>query len=183
MEHASVTIQLAIEDVVAFSGFVARSSARMRRGLLLWVIAIVLFAAEYLLSAGHKPGAGSFHLNFLPIVIAVAVFFLLVKFLLRRRLRSEALWKENNPSLFLPNLCQVLDEGLYVENDRMQLLTRWTALVRVGESAKHFFVMETRIRGYIFPKRCFAAPEAAANFADQVRLQIEKHAAAPSVTA
>ena len=116
-------------------------------------------------------------------MLSSVFILLLAKFWVGRRMRSENAWKENNPSLFLPNLYQVLDEGLFVENDRVHLLTRWTAIVRVAESAKYFYVMETQIRGHILPKRCFSDPQAAANFADQVRLQMEKHAAAPKVAA
>jgi len=82
--------------------------------------------------------------------------------------------------MFLPNTYRVLDEGLSVENDRGQLLTQWTAIARVAESSKHLYVMETSVRGHAIPKRCFSTSEAAAEFADQVRMQMEKHGASPN---
>jgi hypothetical protein len=77
----------------------------------------------------------------------------------------------------------VLDEGLFVENGRGQLLTQWTAITRVAESGKYLHVMETSVRGHAIPKRCFSSPEAFTQFANRVRLQIEKHAAGSSAKA
>jgi hypothetical protein len=100
----------------------------------------------------------------------------------RQRIVSKGIWREDNSHLFRPNLYQVLDEGLYVESERGQFLTRWQAFERIVETAKYFFVMETRMKGHIFPKRCFSSPAAAVDFGRIVRDLGKKHAASRSPT-
>jgi len=186
MEYASVTVQLTIEDIVAFSSFNAKERKGKWRPFVLVGLAAMAFSGSYILSARRGPGTlaeRGFHWGFLSVALAGLFLVTLSRFWARRKFRSESYWRKTNPALFAPNLYQVLDEGLYLENDRGQFLTRWAAITRIVESAKHFYVMETRAVGHSFPKRCFSTPEAAANFADQVRFQIEKHAAAPGATA
>jgi hypothetical protein len=186
MEHASVTVQLSVEDINALTRHFEKENSRLiskflpaawwmfslKRRLALSFFLVLLFGFEVFFDSSPHP-----LFPWLPTFRAFVFGFMPMGFmfeLAKLRARSEAHLRKTRPSLFLPNAYRVLDEGFSLENDRETILTRWSALEGVLESKTHFWVMLNKVHGYVFPKRCFSFPEAAAHFAEQVGLQIAK---------
>lgn len=154
MEYASVTVQVSKEDLFAFFRLLEKGRRQE------WLVALPLglafgaFAVSFFLEPQGAPSNPSSSLLQLSLIFfGVTFIFLLISFFVQRWVRSERFLKKNNPSAFHLSLYQVLDEGLYLENDRGQGLTRWTAIGRVVESGKHFYIIDKRFRRLFFPKR------------------------------
>ena len=81
------------------------------------------------------------------------------------------------PAEFAATTLTVVDEGLSTRSERGEGVQYWKGIQRLIETSDYFFLMLGQYKGYVVPKRCFSTLEAAAIFGNQVRLQLEKHAA------
>jgi hypothetical protein len=183
MEKPSVTVKLTPEDIVAFIKY-QREPRDVRLRILrqmIWlgilVVALILGSLiAYDVSMSNLRGTPKALLLYSPSVwisVVVIVGFVGFTYVSKRRLLSEDVWKKDYPSMFLPTLYQVLDEGFYTENDQFQTLLRWMRIARVEETPTCLIVFEVPKGAHILPKRCFVDLESVAIFAEQVRLQIE----------
>jgi hypothetical protein len=183
MEPATVTVTLTPADYRRFSEFAIRPLKRMRRGLIMASIALALPTAVwmYTLYRHFHPSRYFPAHPFQPGQIIASVVLLLIWLLIFFSfwVRSHAFRPKNiaksSPGALLPNTFTVLDKGLFCQGDRGETLSHWTSVARFTETQEDFFVILAERNGYVFPKRCFPSLEAAAVFANQVRLHLEKH--------
>lgn len=87
-------------------------------------------------------------------------------------------YRKRMPDLFVPRRYTVSDEGLFCKGETAESITDWRAVLRFVETDRDFYLMVSKRNGIVLPKRCFSTREAAAIFANQVRLHLEKHAPA-----
>ncbi|HSI12504.1 MAG TPA: YcxB family protein [Chthoniobacter sp.] len=178
------TIELTSVEVSRFFKYVNYSRTwRIAAAILAFILMNLLLVAD---SLQHSESRHPIQDLWLPFV-ATVVFFGAVFYKTRRGL------KEMMPGLFLPTTFTVLDEGLLSSNARGELMQCWKSAERFVETEDDFFVMFAKGTGHpfpkrcspklegaasshILPKRCFSTKEAAAIFANQVRLHVEKYA-------
>lgn len=181
MDPATVTVQLTPLDIKAFSKFT--QGRYSWRGTALILLAGVLFSFSFELRGDHdrsgEPSAGGsgFLDAMLPAAVPILIFVGVLVFLLWKS-RQPSNYRKYAPGIFLPNTYTVHEEGLFCQNERGETLNYWKVVLRFVETPNHFFIMLAERNGHILPKRCFPSLEAAALFANQVRLYLEKHAPA-----
>jgi hypothetical protein len=181
MDPATVTVQLTLPDIKAFSKF-SRGRHSWRSTALI-LLAGVLLSFSFVLKNDHgrsdAPPAdvGEFLDDMLPALVPILIFVGVLVFLLWKA-KQPSNYQKYAPSIFLPNTYTVHEEGLFCQNERGETLNYWKVVFRFVETPDHFFIMLAERNGHILPKRCFPTSEAAALFANQVRLNLEKYAPA-----
>jgi hypothetical protein len=177
MDPATVTVQLQPADIRKFSQFAGRSP---RRVWLLFLVAFMFFGTSLVLRLqGARTRGSDLQHTFVDWATPLAPIFIFgVTFVAIYwwRVTSRGNYQKRYPGAFLPTTFSTLDEGLYVQNDRGEILHYWKIIERLGETPDYFFLMIGQRTGHIIPKRCFNTQEAAAVFANQLRLYLEKHA-------
>jgi hypothetical protein len=83
--------------------------------------------------------------------------------------RQRSYWEKLDPDYFRPMVHQVLSEGYYAESETAQALYLWPAVARFVEKKEHLIIHLRSNRGFIVPKRCFASPEMAAEYARRIQ--------------
>jgi hypothetical protein len=181
MDPATVTIQLQPADIRRFTNFAAGG---LYRRLILF-FALLFFGINLLISLSEKTSHGPLLqdreftakvIGSLAFFLIYTVFFLVVVRVVLWWASSRSVYRNTWPAAFLPNTYSVLNEGLFCENELGETLNYWKFIKRFVEQKDHFYIMLSKRRGHVIPKRCFPTLEAGAVFANQVRLQLEKHA-------
>lgn len=176
MEPARVTVLLVPGDLQRFVRFVAGYRRTMKQRLVLFAISSLTVAAYVFL----MPGGGESRrepntlYRFYPvglIVLGGGVYAWA-----HLRLRRRSFWERHTPGALVANTYEVREAGLHCESERGEVLNRWMAVERLVETDEYLYVMLAERQGHVLPKRCFPSLEAAASFASQVRLHLEKQA-------
>ena len=178
MDAATVTVQLDSADLHRFKRYLGNPTGISRRSAFLCLVAVLMFGVAFVKNqldpgAPHRPGYP--HHNTVdslseaaPVVLGLGVF---VYYLWRGKRPVD--YRKIAPHLFLPHTYSVHDEGLCWVNARGEGLNYWSAVTRFVETDQDFFVLLTEKTGHVLPKHCFPNLEAAAIFANQVRLHLE----------
>jgi hypothetical protein len=194
METASVVIQLQPADLKRFERFVGMGLQVNWRVLILFAVAILLIGGGFLLRDGlHESRAASEQFEYnaprsarpadiivsgLPIVLFLGIFAFFY-----RQARSASAYEKVAPGIFLPTTYEVRESGLFCGSERAETVAFWHSVARFSETDEDFYVMLGAKNGHVLPKRCFPTSEAAAIFANQIRVHLEKHARAALASA
>jgi len=180
LEPAAVTVQLEPEDLRRFNRFLP--GAWWRR-LTFWAFIAIFVAGMFFVPSQipsdrliSAPGAAPdpvfvFFIHY-GVPLMVLIFF---GFSFWRASRPSH-YRKQFPNLFVPMTYTVSDEGLLGKSENGEFVTDWRAVFQFAETDGYFYVLLAKRRGMVLPKRCFPSKEAAAIFANQVRLHLEKHA-------
>ena len=181
MDPITLNIQLTPADCRALAVQTMKPRSWGMRGVIVWMLAIVLIAGAYFLKgptdsvpeetvSAAKLSWTGYALEFFPLALVpvVAVFFFL------RALGDKGMHDANEPGLFSPMVLRMSEEGVYTENAAGYGFHKWIAIRSLIDTGERYFLMVGKARAYIVPKRCFATSEAVARFGEEARAYIAR---------
>ncbi len=101
------------------------------------------------------------------IIVWIGLLFALSRITLSRSFDQDGMYREKRR-------VTLADDGIHIETANSRSLIYWSAVKDVVVAKNHVFVMYDRTMGMIVPKRNFAFPSDADQFADAVRAHIGK---------
>lgn len=107
---------------------------------------------------------------FIPAILIMTLFFFLFRFFVRKQISHE----DNQKLLVGMREIEFLDEEIHVKTPHSETTYQWSAVTRLSESEKNFFLYMGRSIALIVPKRAFEDDLDRGKFEALIRSKIQK---------
>jgi hypothetical protein len=173
----NIEFERTIDDVIDFNLFhIAHSSSIKRQMLLMQVLTgvlVVLLVFGVLYVNFQILNVFTMVVSILSGILVFALYPQVTRISTINRIR-KMLNEGNNKALFGRQIITLSPEGIFSKNQLTESKINWSAVEKVAQSDKHFFLYTSSINALVIPKKCFQSEKESMEFFEHVNMYCQQ---------